>query len=255
MKTALALYTVFGALSDDLEGTLTQIRRIGYEGVEFYGPHQWSSSRVRRALEANHLELCGWHVEWALLQKEKLADTLEYQREAGNQNIVIPCLGGPWNVGHTQEENCEAIWRAYAEKMNRLSEDLKDLGMTLGYHTHAHEFEDHFGVWTPWKIFLENLNPEIFLELDTGNCLEGGEDPVAMLQMAQGRLKIIHCKAFGKISREQTLLGSPEDEIPWKEVLEMAKKGGNEWIAIENEIEAENKLEVARNDYNALKKI
>ena len=255
MKTALALYTVFGELSGDLEGTLAGIRKIGYEGVEFYGPHQWPARRVRRALEANHLQLCGWHVEWKLLQEKELPDTLEYQREAGNENIIIPCLGGPWNVGHRSEENCEAIWRAYAKRMNALSERLANFGMTLGYHTHAHEFEDHFGELTPWKIFLEDLNPEIFLELDTGNCLEGGEDPAAMLQTARGRLKVIHCKAFGKARREQTLLGSPEDEIPWREVLEMAEKGGNEWLAIENEIEAENKLEVAKSDYNALKQI
>lgn len=248
MRIALGLYTVYEDLKKDLEKTLFNVRAMGYGGVEFYGPCLWEPERVRKALEANGLAICGWHVEWKLLTGENSGETLNRQAETGNPAIVIPCLGGPWNVGHTKEEDCQEIWERYTVKINSLSEKTRALGMRLGYHTHAHEFETRFAGGSPWEIFLEHLDREIFLELDTGNCLEGGGNPKEALKQARGRLYTIHCKPFGKEKREQAQMGSSQDDNPWKDIIREAKLGGAEWLAVEDEGNERDKMALAKRD-------
>lgn len=235
MKPALGLYTVYKNLTEDLERTLCQVSEMGYEGVEFYGPFQWEAARVRQALKQSGLAVCGWHVEWKLLQGDERKKSIEYQAALDSPTIVIPCLGGPWNVGHTPQEDCAEIWEAYAEKMNLISEEAGAAGMRLGYHTHAHEFETRFAAGSPWEILLRGLKKEVFLELDTGNCLEGGGDPAAALREAADRLYTVHCKPFGKARRENTPMGDIEDENNWPDIFKEAKAGGAVWMAAEDE--------------------
>ncbi|MGB8452885.1 MAG: sugar phosphate isomerase/epimerase [Anaerocolumna sp.] len=250
---ALALYTVYKELQKNLQCTLCSIKKAGYEGVEFYGECQWPALRVKELLEESQLTICGWHTEWKLLQKETLKGTIRYHKELGNKNIIIPCLGGPWNIAHTASENSAKTWIKHAEEMNILNKQLKQEGLTLGYHTHAHEFEDNFDGITPWNILCDHTEKDIFLELDTGNCMEGGSDPAEMLKKAANRLKVIHCKPFGGILKTETILGSKEDDSNWPKILQACEGSSLEWLAIENEAETlGDKITVASKDLQGL---
>ncbi|MCR8660399.1 sugar phosphate isomerase/epimerase family protein [Paenibacillus endoradicis] len=253
MKLALAMYTVYGELQKNLEQTLSTIKKMGYQGVEFYGETRWSAVEVKRLLEVNELEICGWHVEWKLLQSDTIAETLLYHKELGNPNIIIPCLGGPWNVAHTAEENNKDTWLAHAKKMNEIAEQVEAEGMTLGYHTHAHEFEDDFDGITPWNILLEHTKKTIFLELDTGNCLEAHYDPVKAIQEASGRIKVVHAKPYSLEGGIETAVASPVDLNPWISIIDHCHNEHCQWLAIENEAETlGNKLEVAERDLKSI---
>lgn len=255
MKTALALYTVYDELHRDLNSTLHGIYEAGYDGVEFYGPRSWPAGTVRSLLRETSLELCGWQTEWALLQPEQLEDTLRYMEELGCREIIVPCLGGPWNIGHTQEENSAEIWKRHAEELNRLNARLRREGFLLGYHTHAHEFSDRFGTVTPWDILCTETGQDIFLELDTGSCIESGCDPAAALKQASGKLFVVHCKPFGAKRLLDTPLGAPDDQNDWMETVRLCMDGGCKWLAIENEAENRgNKLKTALEDLRALEK-
>ncbi|GGA37131.1 sugar phosphate isomerase/epimerase family protein [Paenibacillus physcomitrellae] len=253
MNLALALYTVYDELQNDLEHTLRTVREIGYQAVEFYGETKWPAVKLKELLARNDLELCGWHVEWKLLQPELIRETIRYHQELGNPNIVIPCLGGPWNIGHTAEENSAAVWEKHAGDMNRIAGLLEGEGMRLGYHTHAHEFEDRFEDVTPWDILLESTKPSIFLELDTGNCLEGGADPVLAIKQAAGRLETVHCKPFSSISGTEAGISAVGDLNDWPSIVRVCRAGGCRYLAIENEaVSRGNKFTVARQDLQSL---
>lgn len=255
MKTALALYTVYDELHRDLGFTLRSIHESGYDGIEFYGPRSWPAATVRQLLQDNGLELCGWQTEWALLQPETLDETLLYLNELHCREVIIPCLGGPWNIGHTQAENCAEVWKRHAEELNRLNARLQKNGFILGYHTHAHEFSDHFGEVTPWDILCKETDPSIFLELDTGSCIESSNDPLTALRQAAGKLFAVHCKPFGAKRHLDTPLGVPDDQNDWAATISLCKSGGCEWLAIENEAQNRgDKLQTAREDLLALKK-
>jgi sugar phosphate isomerase/epimerase len=253
MRMALAMYTVYEELKRDLDHTLSALRLMGYQGVEFYGEAMWPAATVKELLARHQLEICGWHVEWKLLQRETIRNTIDYHKELGNPNIIIPCLGGPWNIGHTDEENNSATWLRYAEEMNRIADRLEAEGMHLGYHTHAHEFEDHFDGVTPWDILLNHTKRSVFLELDTGNCLEGGADPVVALKQAAGRLKVVHCKPFSAQFGTEAGIAAAGDLNDWPSIVEHCKAGGCEWLAVENEAESRgDKITVAEQDFNNL---
>lgn len=253
LKKALALYTVYEELQKNLQYTLRGIWKAGYEGVEFYGERQWPALRVKELLEESQLEICGWHTEWKLLQPDTLEETIHYHKELGNKNIIIPCLGGPWNIAHTAAENSAEIWFKHAEEMNIINEKLKQEGLALGYHTHAHEFEDNFDGVTPWDILCKYTREDIFLELDTGNCIEGGDNPASVLEQASNRLKIIHCKPFGIATKTETILGSKEDSNDWAKIVAACQVSSCEWLAIENEANTlGDKFSVALRDLQGL---
>lgn len=253
MKLALAMYTVYEELQQSLEETLSAIKKMGYQGVEFYGETSWPAVDVKRLLEVNELEICGWHVEWKLLQSETIAETLQYHHELGNPNIIIPCLGGPWNVAHTAAENNKETWLAHAKKMNEIAVQVEAAGMTLGYHTHAHEFEDNFDGLSPWNILLEHTKPSIFLELDTGNCLEAHYDPVKALQEAVGRIKVVHAKPYSLEGGIETAIASPVDLNSWSTIINQCHLQHCQWLAIENEaVTLGGKLDVAERDLKSM---
>ncbi|MBB3128427.1 sugar phosphate isomerase/epimerase [Paenibacillus rhizosphaerae] len=255
MKIVLALYTVYEELQKDLENTFSTLHQMGYSGVELYGEARWPAAEVRELAKRYELDICGWHVEWKLLQPETIQKTIRYHKELGNRNIVIPCLGGPWNIAHRPEENNAATWLRHAEEMNRISELLEAEGLRLGYHTHAHEFEDDLAGVTPWEILLKYTLPSIFLELDTGNCLEGGGDPVRALREASGRLDVVHCKPFSAADGVETGISEAGDLNDWQRILEECRAGGCSWLAVENEaVTRGGKFEVAQQDLKQLER-
>lgn len=253
MRIGLALYTVYDELQKDVEHTLRTLRELGYTAVEFYGEARWPASKIKELLAKYDLEICGWHVEWKLLQPETIRETIKYHKELGNANIVVPCLGGPWNIAHTAEENSAAVWERHAEEMNRIADLLEAEGLRLGYHTHAHEFEDSFDGVTPWDILLRSTKPSIFMELDTGNCLEGGADPILALKQAAGRLTTVHCKPFSSLSGVETGIASAGDLNDWPEIIKLCWDGGCRYLAIENEASSlGDKFTVASQDLRSL---
>lgn len=255
MKTALALYTVYDEVHRDVDSTLHGIREAGYDGIEFYGPFSWPAASLHRLLQETGLELCGWQTEWALLQPEQPDAALSYLQELGCRQVIVPCLGGPWNIGHTQEENSAEVWKQHADKLNRLNNRLRREDFLLGYHTHAHEFSDRFGGITPWDILCSETDPDIFLELDTGNCIESCSDPAAALRQAAGKLFTVHCKPFGTERLLDTPLGAPDDQNDWAAIVKQCISGGCKWLAVENEAQSRgNKLQTAAEDLHALKK-
>jgi sugar phosphate isomerase/epimerase len=241
MKTpsiALGLYSVYRELQANIEQTLSRVKELGYEGVEFYGDFTHPPERIRSLLERSGLENCGWHTEWKLLQPDLLAATLEYHKLAGTRNIIIPALGGPWEIAHTRGEDSPEVWIRHARKMNELSDQLQQQGMRLGYHTHSHEFETRFaGEITPWDLLCEHLNADIILELDTGNCLEAGVNAAHVLAAIPGRPLLVHGKPYSRRSGLETCIGAEDDDNDWPAILEQCRLAGTQWLILEHESE------------------
>lgn len=234
MKLGLGLYTVYDGLKADLDDTLRRTAEMGYTGVEFFGPAFWRHEEVRDSLARNGLAVCGWHTEWRLLQEDTLRGTIAYHQAIGNPTLVVPALGGPWNIAHTAREDCEAVWSAHAKWMRELAKLLEGEGMRLGYHTHAHEFSLRYASGRrPYDILAEEC-PNVILELDTGNCIEGGGDPVAALRESRNS-KLVHLKPFSHTREFNILLGDEDDANDWPAIVRQCREDGAEWLLVEDE--------------------
>ena len=151
-----------------------------------------------------------------------------------------------------------ANWLKTATFFNTLAGKLAPHGMFTGYHNHHTEFTPLDGE-CPWDILIGNTRKEVVAQLDTGNALYGGADPLPLLQRYPGRARSIHLKPFTKGTPNpedgfRPVIG--EDDIPWSKILQFCKSaGGTEWYIIEYECPAYPPLDAVARCLNGLRQI
>lgn len=232
------LYSVREQCKRDLSGTLAAIAKIGYRGVEFAGYHGRSAKELRQMLDDLNLVTCGTHTPYESILPDKLAETIEFNRTLGNRFLIVP-----WMQGKTRQD-----WLDKAKLFNETVPQVKAAGMWVGYHAHAHDFQKLDGQ-TAWDLFFGNTQPEVVMQLDTSNCLEGGADPVAVLKRYPGRAITIHLKANG--GGPEAVIG--EDKVDWKAVFQFCEsRGGTQWYIVEHE-SSKDPLDAVKRSFAALK--
>lgn len=220
---AVQLYSVRNELKTDFNGVIEQIGKMGYQGVEFAGYYAWDKKpkELRKLLDDNGLKCCGTHTQLITLQGDALKHTVDLHKELGNRFLIVPGLPA---------KTAEA-WLNTAKQFNDIAAKLKEHDMLTGFHAHAGEFKK-FGDKTAWEIFFDNTNAEVIHQVDIGNTLGGGGDPIAMIKKYPGRTKSLHMKEHG---------GAPgaaigEGKVDWKTLIEACQTvGGTEWYIVEHE--------------------
>jgi sugar phosphate isomerase/epimerase len=224
LPVGVQLYSVREEAAKDLPGVLAAIGKMGYRGVEFAGYYGWEKKprELRRLLDENGLKCCGTHTGLETLTGDALKATAELHATLGNSYLIVPSL----SVKDTQG------WADMARTFNEIAAKAKPLGMRVGYHAHAGDFRK-LGDRTSWEIFFDNTVADVIMQLDTGNCLDGGGDPVAMLKRYPGRSTTVHLKEHG--GPEGAVIG--QGDVPWQKVLEICETtGGTAWYIVEHEI-------------------
>jgi sugar phosphate isomerase/epimerase len=239
-RLGVELYSVRNECKADFPGTLAKIAKMGYPGVEFAGYWNRSAKDIRSMLDDNGLVACGSHTPSEMvLTPDKLKETIEFNQIIGNKFIIVPDM-----TGATRQ-----IWIEKSKKFNEIAAQLTPLGLSIGYHSHFHDFHAVEGV-LPWEVFGENTSPEVILQLDTSNCCDGGADPVTELKKFPGRTRSIHIKPNG--GGPDSVIG--EDKINWPAVFEICETtGGTEWYVVEHET-SKTPLVAVERTFAALKK-
>ncbi len=234
----LQLYSLREQCKTDLAGMLAAVSKIGYKGVEFAGYHGHSAADLRKMLDDNGLVACGTHTPYDSVLGNKLKETVEFNRVIGNKFLIVP-----WMTGKSKQE-----WLDKAKLFNEIADKVKGDGMWVGYHAHAHDFQKFDGE-SAWDIFFGNTKPQVIMQLDTSNCLQGGADPVAVLHKYPGREQTIHLKAFSP--DPEAVIG--EDKVNWKEVFAFCEsKGKTQWYIVEHET-SKDPLDAVKRNFAALK--
>jgi len=136
--------------------------------------------------------------------------------------------------------------------LEEIAERLKPFGMRTGYHNHSAEFSPLEGEM-PWDTLFGNTSPEVVMQLDTGNCLRGGPDPVVFLERYPGRALLVHLKEYSK-ANDKAILG--EGDVRWSEVFRLCETiGGTRWYIVEQESYAFPPLECVERCLQALRQM
>jgi sugar phosphate isomerase/epimerase len=223
IPVGVQLYSVREEAAKDLPKVLEAIGRMGYRGVEFAGYYGWDSKpkELRRLLEDNGLKCCGTHTDLETVTGDALKATAELHSILGNSYLIVPSL----SVQDAQG------WKEMALTFSEIAARARPLGMRVGYHAHAGDFKK-FGELTSWEIFFDNTAADVIMQLDTGNCLAGGGDPVAVLKKYPGRSTTIHLKEFSR--PEGAVIG--QGLVAWKDVFALCEtNGGTAWYIVEHE--------------------
>ena len=147
---------------------------------------------------------------------------------------MVQCLGGKWGAAHTPEQECEDIWKRHIQWINSTAESLARQGLRTGYHNHEHEFMLHYGGKPLFDYFFDAVHPDIVMEFDSGNCIEGGDDPIRVLEKYRSRPMILHLKPYSLQNGFHTVLGAPDDANDWAAIL-APDRYNFEWRLVESE--------------------
>jgi sugar phosphate isomerase/epimerase len=248
---ALQVYSVRHDAAKDLAGVLAKVAEMGYEGVEFAGLYDHSPADVRKMLDDNGLKCTGTHIGLDTLLGDQFDKSIEMHQALGNKFPIVPGLA-------EQYRNSADAWRKTADLFNELADKLEPHGMRTGYHNHSIEFQPMDGQ-VPWDVFFGNTKDAVVMQLDTGNAMSGGGDPVAILEKYPGRAGTIHLKPYSpSLAKDNPHAGFRpaigEDETPWERVLGLCEEqGGTEWYIVEYESDKYPPMEAVEKCLQALK--
>lgn len=250
IPVALQLYSVREDCARDLAGTIEAVAEMGYDGVEFAGYYGEDTRELREMLDDVGLEVAGSHVGISTLLGDELRETVEFNAALGNEFLIVPGLPEEYR-------DSKAAWLETAGIVNEVSERVRPHGMRVGYHNHAVEFQPMEGE-VPWDVFFSAADEDVVMQLDTGNALYGGGDPVSILERYPGRAATVHLKPYsteaGPHAEEgfRPLIG--EDDVPWDEVFHLCETvGGTEWYIVEYESDAYPPLEAVARCLDAIR--
>ncbi len=230
VPVGLELYSVRDQLKQDLPGTLRDVARMGYEGVEFFAPYfDWTvgyAKEVKGLLDDLHLRCFSTHNSASSFAPDNIGHAIELNQIIGSKFIVMASAG--------RVEGLDG-WKAVADTLNHAAEKIKPLGLRAGFHNHQTEFTPLEGR-RPIEVLAANTSKDIVLQLDVGTCLHAGADPVAWIKANPGRIISMHCKDWSPEPAKGYSVLFGEGASPWKKIFEAAEKtGGIQYYLIEQE--------------------
>jgi len=202
-RIGLELYAVRRAMARDPEGTLAAIRAIGYTDVELL----WSFNNFNRtpAQVAATLKNEGLRAPSAHMSAETIfvgwERSLEIAKQLGHEYLFVPDFED-WTKRTIDD------WLEWADRFNAAGAVARRAGIWLGFHNEPYHQKPIDGK-VPLDAFIGRLDPTVTrLQLDVGNMLMGGGDPLQYLQKYPDRFWSFHLKDTVADRSSDTRLGT-----------------------------------------------
>jgi sugar phosphate isomerase/epimerase len=243
-KLGVQVYSVRDAYAEDVKGCLKRIKDIGYEGVELFGALATHPAEfLRDCLKEYGLEVCGFHTGWQEFEtEEKAENVISYMKTLGCKNVVVPWM----------PEKTVAEWEETICAFNKLCARLREEGLVLGFHAHKGEMAVLDNGKCAWDMIGEQTPSDFIMQLDIGNALNGGQDPVELYKRFADKGVTVHYKAFSMEKGYDCVIG--EDDIDWNAVLSISKNTPScAWVIVEKD--AQDNFETVTKCYTNLKKM
>ena len=233
-RIGVQLYSVRGLCNRDLIGTLTAMKKMGYEGVEFAGYYGKSAKQLRKILDDCGLVACGTHTGYGTILPRNINRTIDFAAEVGNRYLMVPGMG----PGRGFKGSVGDWWKQAGEVFSVAAETAKKAGMYVGYHNHQHEFREKcrdYGNRCKYDIFWSNTSKEVSMQMDVGHVVSAGEDPIYWLKKFPNPCKTIHAK---EIYPGPGILGkvpAGKKGVDWDALFPVVEGKGLDWYIVETE--------------------
>lgn len=187
-SVGIQLYGVRNSMEKDFEGTLTAIKEMGYEYVEFAGYFGKSAEEIKAILDRLGLKCVSVHQALDFFEKDAQAG-VDFLKTFGVKYVVVPWYDQGSLAGSDKWENTVAHF-------TKMAKIFHENGMRLGYHNHDFEFKKFEGKYLHDYLFEAIPEELIVPELDTCWVHYAGLDPAAKIREFAGRVEIVHLKDF-----------------------------------------------------------
>ena len=188
-RVGLELYSVRDAMRKDPEKTLAAVRAMGYLDVELlwsFGNFGRTPRQVRDSLDHEGLKAPSAHIAPEVLVTawdKSLADA----KLIGHEYLIVPSL--PEETNHSLDK-----WREWADRFNTAGAAARRAGIWLAFHNEPDHMKAIDGT-VPYDVFIQRTDPSVVrLQLDVGNMVMGGGDPMRYLKAHRDRYWSFHIK-------------------------------------------------------------
>ena len=187
-RIGLELYAVRHAMARDPERTLAAVRAIGYNDVELLwslGNFGRTPAQVAATLKQEGLRAPSAHISpvTILVGWQRGLDTAKL---LGHEYLIVPDLG---ETARTLDD-----WREWADHFNTAGAVARRAGIWLAFHNEPDHMKPIDGM-VPYDVFIARLDPSVVrLQLDVGNMVMGGGDPMRYLEQQRDRYWSFHLK-------------------------------------------------------------
>jgi sugar phosphate isomerase/epimerase len=232
----LQLYTVRNEIDKDIKGTLSRVAEMGFPGVESaFFPDELSIEEAGKLMKDFGLNVFSAHIELPVNQEEK--DNMERIAESyGCKRMVWH--GWPEDVRYKTEEGTRQLVNIY----NEANQFAKSKGLSFGLHNHWWEYEKQATGQYPFEILLNELDNDIFFEIDTYWATVAGHNAAEIIQKFSKRAPLIHIKDGPAKYSDALDLDEPEPMVALgqgslniPDIVE-AGKSSLEWIIVELDV-------------------
>lgn len=184
---SMQLYTVRNEIAADLEGTLRRLKEIGFTHVETaFWPEGVSHRDGAAYLKEAGLDVSSIHAE---LTEETEPGMLTELAEIYECDRLI-WHGWPEDPRYQTREGTLDLASLY----NKVSEYLQASGLRFGIHNHWWEFRTLEEGITPWELLHQELNQEVFFQLDIYWVAVARHDPARFIRQFGSRVEMLHVK-------------------------------------------------------------
>ena len=184
LSPAYQLYSAREDASNDLEGVLDQLSRMGYEGVEFAGFFEKTAKEVRKLLKHTGLKAVSSHVPLQQI-RDDMQSVLDYHEELECGCIAVPYLAEEDRPG-------QPGFARVLETLYTFGRQCKKRGIVLLYHNHDCDFAPTPEGLVPEEELLARTS--ILLEVDTYWTFVAKQNPVEFIRQHKDRIRMIHLK-------------------------------------------------------------
>jgi len=246
-RIGLELYTVREQMKRDPVGTLHQVRVIGYDQVELlwsWNNFGQTTAELKATLEHEGLRAPSAHIAPELLLHD-WQRSLDTANSIGQQYLIVPSL--PEETDHSLD-----AWKRWADHFNVAGAAARRAGLWLAFHNEPNHMTPIDGQ-IPYDVFIARTDPKaVRLQLDTGNMIMGGGDPLAYLHQYVDRFWSFHIKDVVADRSHDTELGRGTVNV--RAFLAAIPEIHRKPCYVEQETSAD-PLTSARIDYNYLKNL
>lgn len=240
---AIQLYSVRDSISRDFIGTLEEIKKMGYDGVELVGLYGKEPKELAEIFNSLELYPISAHVSIEDMINDPVK-TVESYAKAGCAYMAIPYVSPEYRVGGGK-------FIEFLTIVSYVGELADSYGMGLLYHNHAFEFEKTGDSYNLDYLYRQFPPYVLKTELDTCWVNVGGEDPCKYIEKYNMRAPIVHLKDFVGSDNKKAFYykDKNQDEIPpfvitalgegvqnMPAIIEAAEKSGTKWLVYEQDM-------------------
>ena len=252
LPVAIQVYGLRDLLEDtpeNFEKVMTQVKDLGYDGVELAGLYGLKPSYVKAVLDEVGLVPVSAHVPFADMV-ENIDQVIGDYSVIGVRYLVMPYMAEEYRP--VNPEGFEGFLPSLIEIGRKVSE----AGMTLLYHNHDFEFvKMENGAWGYDVMFDAVPHDYLMSELDTCWCDVATGQPVEFIRKYTDRIPVVHLKDYiktGKVKNMYDLIGIDEKDsekeagsfefrpvgfgqMIWDPVLQAALDANAKWVVVEQD--------------------